>query len=538
MARHYLSFASTYIVVYKQKFCAGLFAVLIFYLIEKYPKLYRAFIKTLSMKKLLVILLVTTSVASAQDWPVKSFVTNKKEANIRFVDVPAFKRTGTQTIRGRGVYEVLQLDAAFQKTLLAEQPDAIRFSLPISNTEIITCELVKFSIGNIKITTNDIDSTPQDIVTPLSYRGIVVNENRKHNVVLSVNKNHVSLFAALSNKVVQLTKADETNRLTYRLYNSARLQFPSQKINCGTRKESSTPLGRMQNGLMQPRTMAVTDKCVNVFVECFDSLWRWQGASTQQTTDYVYELFGLVATGYANDSINILVSAINIWTTMDPYRQMSRDSALADLANRYKDNFWGNICVGLDYSTTANGRSGLAGDIGRVKGMAPGACPAFVDDSTNQFCYNDMNYFGNYLNFPTGPNTQPEQTYLVMHEIGHLLGSPHTQWCGWVIGTNPTVMGALDHCAPVENGPCSNLTIPSNAGTIMSYCNSAPDTVNYNNGFGPQPGTAIRNFVSNSTCIPTCFQCVSSLHKQDNDLALKKKEGMLISRQRKRTPSP
>jgi hypothetical protein len=125
-----------------------------------------------------------------------------------------------------------------------------------------------------------------------------------------------------------------------------------------------------------------------------------------------------------------------------------------------------------------------------------------------------------------------------MHEMGHLLGSRHTKWCGWVIGTNPTVYGALDTCSAVENGPCMRLITPLNGATIMSYCNVSPDSINYNLGFGPQPGTAIRNYVSNNSCIPTCMQCIGSLHRHDSDLALKKEEGWLPPTERKRRPSP
>ena len=149
------------------------------------------------------------------------------------------------------------------------------------------------------------------------------------------------------------------------------------------------------------RSAVIDERCVYVFVECFDSLYQWRGSSYQQTINYVYDLFNAVATGFRNEQINIKISGINIWTTMDPYRQDNRDNALADLAAYYQDNFWGNICVGLDASNFSNpSRSGVAGAIGRMKGDEPYSCPAYTVDR-HPFCYNDMNYFGNYQNFPT-----------------------------------------------------------------------------------------------------------------------------------------
>lgn len=239
----------------------------------------------------------------------------------------------------------------------------------------------------------------------------------------------------------------------------------------------------------------------------------------QQTIDYVYELFNAVATGYANELINIQITTINVWTTADPYRGDNRANALADLAANYKDNFWGNICVGLDYGINSGGRSGQAGEIGKVKAVSPNTCPAYAAGS-NQFCYCDLNYSVFVQNFPVNPNATGPQIYLVMHEIGHLLGAHHTKWCGWKLTSNPDTYGTLDSCGVIEGGCAQGPPPPATGATMMSYCvtgNGPGQFVNFNNGFGTLPGNAIRTFVDQTVCIPDCMQCLGVITAGNNN---------------------
>ncbi|RYZ41639.1 MAG: T9SS type A sorting domain-containing protein, partial [Sphingobacteriales bacterium] len=104
-----------------------------------------------------------------------------------------------------------------------------------------------------------------------------------------------------------------------------------------------------------------------------------------------------------------------------------------------------------------------------------------------------------YSNIYSSYNTVPTYSwsvYVMTHEMGHNLGSPHTQSCSWS-------GGALDNCYTTEGG-CAAGPAPTNGGTIMSYCHLTSTGINFNNGFGTQPGNLIRNRVSAASCLSNC----------------------------------
>ncbi len=455
------------------------------------------------MKKLiLVILLITTNYAFSQNWPVKQLVLTKKAQQVPFVNLPIFDFVADRPLFQRGVYQQLKLNASFSKIILENRPEAIHLSIPIGNNKSVECDLVRFSLGNIKFTENN-NGVVENVKIPATYRGVVQGEQGRNNVILTVNDAYISFVASFTNKALQIVKADDEPGM-YRLYNSLKVAFPITPINCGTTDGGSgVQNGIALNGIIQSPGV-VSDKCVNVFVECFDSLYQWRNNNMGQTISYVYELFAAVATGYFNEQINIQVIGINVWTTADPYRGTNRDTALADLSGYYKDNFWGNICVGLDYSVSNIRRFGLAGLFGHAKAVVPDACKVYTQFA-HQFCYNDVNYLGNYSNFPVGPNATEGAIYQAIHEIGHLLGSRHTQWCGWQL--TPATTGAIDNCAPVEGTCPPGDAQPDTGGTIMSYCIDSGHFINFNNGFGLLPGNTVRNFVDQNNCIPKCLDC-------------------------------
>ncbi len=118
-------------------------------------------------------------------------------------------------------------------------------------------------------------------------------------------------------------------------------------------------------------------------------------------------------------------------------------------------------------------------------------------DTSGPYAFCDMDNSG-VVNFPT----YSWDVEVITHEMGHVVGSPHTHRCCW----NPPGTGttAIDGCYTLE-GTCATPVpeLPVGGGTIMSYCHLTTDGINFSNGFGQQPGDTIRYYIAHhfsTTC--------------------------------------
>jgi len=173
----------------------------------------------------------------------------------------------------------------------------------------------------------------------------------------------------------------------------------------------------------------------------------------------------------SNDGIDVVLSEIYAWSGGSPYSG-SPQSILGQLDNNSPN---------ADLTTLLSGNGG--GGIAYLNGL----CSSFTGVS---YC----GVFGFYNQVPT----YSWDAMVVAHELGHNLSSKHTHACAWN-GNNT----ALDGCGPQAGYTegCS-ASIPSNGGTIMSYCHLLGGVgINFNNGFGPQPGTRILNYVNAASCL-------------------------------------
>ncbi|MEM9546578.1 MAG: M12 family metallo-peptidase [Bacteroidota bacterium] len=220
-------------------------------------------------------------------------------------------------------------------------------------------------------------------------------------------------------------------------------------------------------------------ECVTVFLEIDNNMYVKKGSSIPNTEEWAMTLFAQVAILFIEHDVPLNISGIQVWDTQDPYTSASNTSGALSLfrsAVQQNPNFNGRLAHLL------SGRS-LGGGIAYLNSL----CSTFSNVAVS-------------ANLNGGNTPYPSYSWNVMvvaHEIGHNMGSPHTQSCSWN-GNNT----AIDGCGNIE-GSCADPGNPPNnvGGTIMSYCHLTSSGINFKNGFGLQPGALIRERYHYASCV-------------------------------------
>jgi hypothetical protein len=391
------------------------------------------------------------------------------------------------------------------------------------NEAVNNATVAKVNINQLaQMVSNPLDFVALEIpyqnqnITILLYRvnpfteGFSIDTDKERNIfyqkgihyrgIIDGNLNSVSAFNFFNNEFngivssqelgnIVVGKIDKPNNQTdYIIYSDANF-LTQNDFECHV-KDSELP----PTDASSLNRAASTIKCVTFYYEIDHNIFLSNNSSSTITTNWVTSVFNNVQTLFANDGITTALTSVFIWTTPDIYQNIGTSSI--DYLEAFKDY-----------------RPFISSDVGILIGIDPGGLGgvAYLNGLCTDFNYGYSDLNG--ISIATVP-TYSWTTQVMTHELGHLMGSPHTHACIWN-GTNTPIDGCGSQAGYPENG-CTiigPIPTPSVKGTIMSYCHLVQGVgISFANGFGLQPATLMANTINAKPCLSTdCTNCNNTI---------------------------
>lgn len=377
----------------------------------------------------------------------------------------------------------LILDFQSVQNLKTEAPSSLELMLPF-NQDTLTLELIKVNVltEDFTVITNTSNGQSVDYAPGLYYQGILKGDNQSIVAISIFEQEVMGMISTSVEGNLILGKLDEGgNTDRYILYDDRNLKN-KPNLNCSTETPENYGdyINQVLNGSAQQKNNM--NNCIRIFIESDYALYLNRG-SIAETINYLSGMLNEVKALYTTESINITLSQVYVWDTQDSY------SHLGSMArNQFK-----------------NARPSFNADLALLAAVGPGGLSGIAPIAT--LCTDD-NYA--YANIQTNAEATSGTVWVVTHELGHSIGSPHTHECAWNGNNTP-----IDGCGPqVEGIGCSiNCILACFApipplGTIMSYCFLPPNPgIDFSGRpFGNQPGNLIQAQVNLAGCLSSlCF---------------------------------
>jgi len=376
---------------------------------------------------------------------------------------------------------VLNLNSDELKRIAEEAPKFLTVSIPYQN-EMVNVQLYKENILTDTFVAKDEQGNVIDYKPGEYYRGIVNGDNTSLVAISFFDHNVIGVISTYEKGNIVLGKS--TDKQDYISYSDKNLLGENPFV-CGV-DELAENQQAMESISYDPAMSSkmTTENCVRIYYEIARRPYQLNGSDVNETLDWLTGIQNNIGTLYANDNINVALNAVKIWTIDDPYDGDYNEN-LAEFRDTLTE-FDGDLAHLVNYPTTTS--------------------VAYLNSLCTESHYAYSGISMSYAQVPTYSWTIMAMT----HEMGHSMGSPHTHHCSW--NGNDTM---IDGCGPTAGAPdqgttCATGPLPSNGGTIMSYCHLVPSVgINFLNGFGPQPGALIRSTVDSKPCLGS--DCTSSI---------------------------
>lgn len=366
--------------------------------------------------------------------------------------------------------------------LLESKPETFQQTIEIGKRKAtISFEKTETLSPNFHIKTSDGQTIYPDRDLFVTYRGYIKGEKNSW-VTLSITNELVKYLIASPEGNYEINKTEDGQYAGY--YSKDQIKKLAY---------TSDAEDNIQATIKKQTTGSRIGNCIEVAI--YTDYYTLQSiGNITKTDEFVRLLFQDVASVYALHDVSLRLSQVFIYTSTDPYASLTNLGAIRDLfTNTVQNSYTGRLVHFLSLRPLGGG---LANGIGGFCNSYP-AYPGPQSIATN-------------LSEPRIPFPDYSfNTYVVAHELGHVMGLRHTHACVW----NGTFV-QIDDCGNVvatlsgntpEGDNCyivNNPILPASGGTIMSQCHQLAGTgINLNLGFGVLPGQLLyENFVF-SDCV-------------------------------------
>lgn len=396
------------------------------------------------------------------------------------------QKDNTSEVGLKALASLLEIDPTVLNQLVYNKEDHLELSVPYKGN-IIDLELNKTNLFApfFAVRTDKEDQVAYD--PGLFYEGKIKGDPTSLVTISLFNDKVEGIISSNTLGTLNLGKTQDV-ALEYMLADPEALGGKFDFI-CGTPDEGidAKEIEHLSEKAHSDVRTEALNTCVTVDFEMSYSNFV-QFGSVAAVTNWITSIFVNVKTIYANEGINITIKSIYVWTTPDGY-DVNTATALGQLRDKRKG----------DPNFTASVVHFVRGKTNAFSGIA---YVGVVCLDSHQYGLSDVQF--SFNPYPTYSWT----VMVITHELGHNLGSNHTQSCSWP-------GGAIDNCYTTEGG-CAPGPAPVNGGTIMSYCHMTSYGIKLQNGFGTYPGNAIRAHIGSKTCascttVPTTPTCADGV---------------------------